>query len=213
VPQRLEPVRYVAGLDVAQQNDWTAIAIFELVGDERGQREVRLRSLDRWRMPYPGTLNELGHIFAGETFVRKSMLATDATGPGLHLYEDMIRDEAMLNLVSKERIFPVVITSGQNEERDGKFFKVPKHLLISRLQSAVRRHDIRVPRKLPLYGTLESELEGYEMQIREGSKRVTFSNNPRDGGPEHDDTILALALAWWRVNYKKKGTTKLRVIR
>jgi hypothetical protein len=66
-----------------------------------------------------------------------------------------------------------------------------------------------VPKKLPLYDVLESELEGYELKVREGSKRVTFSNNPRDGGPEHDDTNLALALAWWRVNYKDKGTLSL----
>ena len=79
--------------------------------------------------------------------------------------------------------------------------------------SAIRRRQIRVPRKLPLYNILESELEGYEMKLSEGSKRITFFNNPRDGGPEHDDTILALAIAWWRANYEPKGSTKLRVIR
>jgi hypothetical protein len=115
--------------------------------------------------------------------------------------------------VGKERITPVVITPGQNEGRDGKFRLVPKHLLITRLQSAIRRRQIRVPRKLPLYNVLESEIEGYELKIREGSKHVTFSNNPRDGGPEHHDTILALALAWWRANHKPKGSTKLRLIR
>lgn len=141
------------------------------------------------------------------------MLATDATGPGLSLYEDMVRDDELLSCVGKDRITPVIITPGQNEERDGRFRKVPKNLLITRLQSAIRRHQIRVPTKLPLYNILESEIEGYELKVREGSKHVTFSNNPRDGGPEHDDTILALALAWWRVNYRDKGTRKLRVVR
>jgi hypothetical protein len=123
-----------------------------------------------------------------------------------------VRDEALISCVGKERITPVVITPGQNEGRDGKFRMVPKHLLITRLQSAIRRRQIRVPRKLPLYNILESELEGYEMKLNEGSKRVTFYNNPRDGGPEHDDTILALALAHWCVHYKPKGSTKLRVV-
>ena len=170
-------------------------------------------ALDRWQMLYPDTLAELGGVFSDETFARRTVLATDATGPGLHLYEDMVRDETLLASVGKDRITPVVITPGQNEERDGPFRKVPKHLLITRLQSAVRRRLVRVPRSLPLYGVLESELEGYEMRVSEGSKRVTFSNNPRDGGPEHDDTILALALAWWRANHRSKGTTKLRIIR
>ena len=215
VPIRWEKVRYFAGLDVAQQNDWTALAIIELVHSPeapKGPPEKRLVALDRWQMLYPDTLDELGFIFSDERFARKVMLATDASGPGLSLYEDMVRDDEMLACVGKKRISPVIITDGQNQDRDGRFYKVPKHYLITRLQSAIRRHEIRVPKKLPLYDVLESELEGYELKVREGSKRVTFSNNPRDGGPEHDDTILALALAWWRVNYKNKGTRRLRVL-
>jgi phage FluMu gp28-like protein len=208
VKLRLEKVRYVAGLDVAQQHDWTALAVLEVLKDE-----IRLVALDRWQKLYPDTLEELGVIFSDEILARRTILATDATGPGLSLYEDMLRDEALLRCVGKDRITPVVITPGQQEDRDGKFRKVPKHLLITRLQSAIRRHQIRVPRKLPLYNILESEIEGYELKLREGSKHVTFSNNPRDGGPEHDDTILALAIAHWRVHYKPKGTTKLRVHR
>jgi hypothetical protein len=218
VPARWEKVRYIAGLDVAQQHDWTAIAILELYRPpgmlrEKVPPEIRLVALDRWQMLYPDTLAELGSIFSDEPWARRTLLATDATGPGLHLYEDMVRDETLLSTVGKDRITPVVITPGQNEERDGRFRKVPKNLLITRLQSAIRRHEIKVPRKLLLYNILESEIEGYELKVREGSKHVTFSNNPRDGGPEHDDTILALALAWWRVHHKPKGTTRLRVIR
>jgi hypothetical protein len=215
VQPRLEPVRFVAGLDVAQQNDWTGLVVLELIyapNNHKKLDEVRLVALERWQKLYPDTLEELGVIFSEETLKRRTILATDATGPGLHLYEDMVRDEALISCVGKERITPVVITPGQNEGRDGKFRMVPKHLLITRLQSAIRRRQIRVPRKLPLYNILESELEGYEMKLNEGSKRVTFYNNPRDGGPEHDDTILALALAHWRVHYKPKGSTKLRVV-
>ncbi len=207
-PIRWEKAHYIAGLDVAQQSDWTALAILELV-----EGEMRLVALDRWQMLYPDTLEELGHIFSDKVFARRTILATDATGPGLALYEDMVRDDALLTTIGKDRITPVVITGGQNEERDGRFVRVPKHKLIVTLQSAIRRRQIRVPRKLPLYNILEDELEGYELKLREGSKQVTFSNNPRDGGPEHDDTILALALAWWRVNFKPKGSRRVRFFR
>jgi hypothetical protein len=30
---------------------------------------------------------------------------------------------------------------------------------------------------------------------------------------DHDDLVLAAALACWKATYKRKGTTKLRVIR
>jgi hypothetical protein len=216
VQPRLEPVRFVAGLDVAQQANWTALVVLELIyapNNHKKLDEIRLVALERWQKLYPDTLEELGVIFSEETLKRRSILATDATGPGLPLYEDMVHDEALISCVGKERITPVVITPGQNEGRDGKFRMVPKHLLITRLQSAIRRRQIRVPRKLPLYNILESELEGYEIKLSEGSKRVTFFNNPRDGGPKHDDTVLAQALAWWRANHKPKGSTMLRLIR
>ena len=92
----------------------------------------------------------------------------------------------------------------------GRFAYIPKHYLIARLQSAVRRRQIRVPAGLPLMDVLESELEGYELQVRD-TGYVTYSNNPRDGGPEHDDVILALAMAWWAVSARWPPQT-LRLI-
>src|SRR5688500_12551535 len=117
VKPRLEGVRYVAGLDVAQQHDWTALAVLELLPASLEQgREIRLVALARWQMLYPDTLEELGVIFSDETFARRTILATDATGPGLSLYEDMARDDALLTCIGKDRITPVVITPGQQED-------------------------------------------------------------------------------------------------
>jgi hypothetical protein len=201
---------------VAQQHDWTALVVLEIVPPSEAtgkEREIRLVAMDRCQKPYPDTLEELGRIFSEEPLRLRTKLATDATGPGLSLYEDMVRDNVLLESIPKDRLLPVIITPGQNEVRDGRFRHVPKHLLITRLQSAISRRVVRVPRKLPLYDVFLGELEGYESRIKEGSKRVTFSNNPRDGGPEHDACILAYGLAWWLLNYKPKGSTKLRIIR
>jgi hypothetical protein len=65
VKPRLEKVRYVAGLDVAQQHDWTALAVLEVLKDE-----IRLVALDRWQKLYPDTLDELGVIFSDEILAR-----------------------------------------------------------------------------------------------------------------------------------------------
>ncbi len=170
--------------------------------------------LERWRLHYPDTLTHLGVIFSDPqaALARKSSLVVDATGPGLSFYEDMRRDPVLRTTVADRRIVPMVIRPNTEAPNTvGRFKHIPKHYLITRLQSALHRHQIRVPVGLPLMDVLEEELEGYELKVKE-SGYVTYSNNPRDGGPEHDDTILALAMAWWSLTVKLPSTT-LRLVR
>src|SRR5215204_3154386 len=50
VKPRLEGVRYVAGLDVAQQHDWTALAVLELIPmSSLGIGKHQLKQLGRYR--------------------------------------------------------------------------------------------------------------------------------------------------------------------
>jgi hypothetical protein len=70
VQPRLEPVRFVAGLDVAQQNDFSALVVLELIyapNNHKKLDEIRLVALERWQKLYPDTLEELGVIFSEET--------------------------------------------------------------------------------------------------------------------------------------------------
>lgn len=156
----------------------------------------------------------MGVIFSdpAANLARKSRLVVDATGPGLSFYEDMRRDRILRATVYDQRIIPMIIRPNtESPHRSGRFHHVPKHYLITRLQTALRRHQIRVPVGLPLMDVLEKELEGYELQVRD-TGYVTYSNNPRDGGPEHDDTILALAMAWWAITVKLPSRA-LRIVR
>lgn len=50
---KLHRERYYCGLDVAQQHDYTALAILERVHE--ANNEVRLVHLDRWQRHYPDT--------------------------------------------------------------------------------------------------------------------------------------------------------------
>jgi hypothetical protein len=208
MPPKLHKERYYCGLDVAQQHDFTALAILERVNGE-----VRLVHLDRWMLHYPDTLARLGVIFSDPqaALARKSRLVVDATGPGLSFYEDMRRDPILRRTVYDQRIVPMVIRPNtEAPHKSGRFWHIPKHYLITRLQSALRRHQIKVPVGLPLMDVLERELEGYELKVKD-TGYVTYSNNPRDGGPEHDDTILALAMAWWSITAKLPQTA-LRLV-
>ncbi len=209
-------LRFYAGLDVAQVHDYSALAVLERKTfhesalDRATEVELRLVHLERWRVPYPELLEKLRALFAARLpgdlypFGRYASLAVDATGPGLPFYEDLKR--ASLGV---RRIHPVVITGGQNRSEFGGFWHVPKAALVTPLQVAFQRGRVKIPRGLAHLEALTEELKGYEMKVT-ASRNVTYSNNPREGGPEHDDLILACALALW--NMRAKPSRMLRLL-
>jgi hypothetical protein len=96
----------------------------------------------------------------------------------------------------------VTITGGENVSEDsGVRFHVPKVQLITPLQVAFQRGQVKIPRGLPYLAELTAELQGYEASIT-ASRNVRYSNNPRESGPEHDDLVLAAALGYWRLTAK-----------
>jgi hypothetical protein len=203
-------IRYYAGLDVGMVNDYSALAIFERVriDEEHLDRETRIEDrlvhLERWRIPYPELQQRLGELFARPELVRKSVLTVDATGVGLAVYEDLRRDARLTG--SLRGMSPVVITGGETTSEDHGRWHVPKVKLITPLQVAFQRGDVKIPRGLPYLEELKAELQGYEATIM-ASRNVRYSNNPREGGPDHDDLVLAAALAYWRLTVRTKRRT------
>ncbi len=88
-----------------------------------------------------------------------------------------------------------------------------KTALITPLQVAFQRREIKIPGGLAYLEEIKKELAGYEMKVSmkvSESRNITYSNNPREGGPEHDDLILASALALW--NMRAKPRQKMRLL-
>ncbi len=83
-----------------------------------------------------------------------------------------------------------------------------KTALITPLQVAFQRREIKIPGGLAYLEEIKKELAGYEMKVSE-SRNITYSNNPREGGPEHDDLILASALALWSMRAKPRQKMRL----
>lgn len=207
--------RFFCGLDVAQMNDYSALAIFQrtFTNEEHLDRETQVRYdlvfLERWKVRYPELLEKLGKVFSTPELGGWGVLATDATGPGLPFYEDLRRDTVLRESV--QEISPVVITGGQNTTRAGDFWHVPKTHLITPLQTTFQRQEVKIPRGLAYLDTLREELRDYEMKVT-ANRNITYSNNPREGGAQHDDLILAAALAYWKMTHKQPRRS-LRVVR
>jgi hypothetical protein len=206
-------IRYFAGLDIGQLADYTALAIMErvYVGEERldieTQVEHRLVHLDRFELgtPYPEVVDRLGEFFGREPLACKTRLAVDATGVGLAVFQDLKRARLPVR-----EILPVLITAGQQVNREGGIWRVPKRDLVHPLRVRFEEKTIKIPRGLSYLEALTEELAGYEMKVNQKTGHDSYSNDPRE--VPHDDLVLATALAYWSMS-QRFGRTRLGLLR
>src|SRR5262249_24137178 len=76
---------------------------------------------------------------------------------------------------------------------DGPCWRVPKLILVSRVQSLLHSGQLRIHKALPDAPALVAELQDFRCEVSD-SGHWTF--NARSG--KHDDLVLALAIALWR---------------
>lgn len=192
---------YFAGLDLGQSQDFTALAIVErtqLKGDwdaaayaYRKETALRLRYLERVPLgtPYPDVVARVEQVMGSPALAGKRHLAADATGVGRPVV-DLLR-RASLDC----SLWPVLITSGNTEGSGEGYYRVPKRDLIIGLQVMIQRGELQIAGGLSHGAALVREMS--EMRVR-----VTSGGREQYGVwryGEHDDLVLAVALACWGV--------------
>ncbi len=199
----------VAGLDLGQKQDYTALAILErhkitytarnaLTWEYLTATEHVLTHIERLplHLPYP----ELIQLVRDRLQMIPPQnggplqLIVDATGAGIPVV-DLIRASGL-----SRGLVPVTITSGQSVTQGQDGYGVPKRTLISGLQVAFENHDLHLAAGL---GESVEVLIGELMEMR---CKVSESGHEkfgvwRDG--LHDDLVLATALAWWGMSRQK----------
>jgi hypothetical protein len=203
VSSRKGRIKYFAGLDIGQLADYTALAIMARVYvneddlDIETQVEHRLVHLDRFELarPYPEVVDRLGEFFAREPLAGRTRLAVDATGVGLAVFQDLRRARLPVR-----EIMPVLITAGQQVNKEGGIWRVPKRDLVHPLRVRFEEKSIKIPRGLTYLEALAEELAGYEMRVNQRTGHDSYSNDPRE--TPHDDLVLATALAYWSMSHR-----------
>jgi hypothetical protein len=199
---------FYIGVDLGQKQDYTAIAIVERPDLSRTYQEalhvrsyllrgasatlpVRLlvRRVQRVPLgtPYPRVVEMVREIVFSHPLAGRCAVVVDGTGVGAPVV-DMLRASEL-----KCEITAVTITSGDRETRRGSLnVGVPKRDLISGLQLALEKGELRIARKMKEVGSLVREL----MEVR----------------GEHDDLVIALSLACWRARRKMNGFGEGRLL-
>jgi hypothetical protein len=204
---------FTLGLDLGQAQDYTAAAVVEQVRPER-KRDPRatnpphsppepppkpkyyLRHVERFELdtPYPQQVRRVEELMQSAPLrERGCQLVVDQTGAGRPVV-DLFR-EANLDPAG------VTITGGDATGRDGRDYRVPKKDLVSTVQALLQTGRLKFAEGLPLAGVLTEELQKFRAKIDVSTGHASFEHwRERD----HDDVVLALALACWHGENKRE---------
>lgn len=176
----------VVGIDLASVSDFTAVSV--LRGSTSHPRSYHCGHLDRWREPYPVTVEKVAKL-ANHPQLREAVLAADATGVGQPVI-DMLRAA-----LPGRTVIGVTITAGSQPTRGHTPLdcRVPKKTLASTLQVLFGQKRLTYSRELALMKALQDELAAFRVKITASANETFEAWRERD----HDDLVLSLALAAW----------------
>jgi hypothetical protein len=123
----------------------------------------------------------------------EALTVIDATGVGAAVVE-MVRAE-MARTRLRGAYLAVTITGGQGDARtveQGRW-NVPKRTLVSVLAAVLQGRRLRVSQQQREAGELIRELQDFSIKVTDSAHETFESLRERD----HDDLVLALALAVW----------------
>jgi hypothetical protein len=192
-------IDYLVGLDLGQAADYSALGVLERTQEtvdvrEEGKlprkeqvRAYGCRRLKRWPIgtPYTTIVRDVGNLLRRAPLANAT-LVIDATGVGRPVV-DMFRALRLPN-----RLVAVTITAGQAETFHDGFHRVSKIIVIHTLQVLLQQRRLRFAQTMAEVPLLIRELQNYRMTI---TPALNETFNAREG--EHDDLILALAIAAW----------------
>ena len=188
------PSRIIMGLDLGEVKDFTALNALEQTRQPdntgRERRHYASRLLCRWPLhtAYQRIIEDVRTI--AENLPAAPELVLDATGAGRPVAQ-MFR-QAKLPIKS---FVGVIITGGTKviREADGYHY-VAKRELVSCVQSALQGGRLKISRKLKEAPMLIRELQHFRVKINIATGNESFEAwRERD----HDDMVLATALAIW----------------
>ncbi len=211
---------FYVGLDLGQSADFTALATIQTVTKENPAgghaKFLHLRHLERYPLhtPYPEIAAKVASLIRSPTLnpteYDPSRLRYYSTPPEL-IVDDTGVGRAVSDLLkSKGLKFKAITITGGDEVHGagGGRYRVPKRDLVGALEVPFHTGELKVAEGLELWPTLKEELLNFRRKINLKTAHDSYEHWRES---DHDDLVLATALACWWIT-RKRGRTKLRVI-
>jgi hypothetical protein len=176
---------FTIGVDLGQSFDPTAVAVVRKL-DAGGSHPVfQIGHLQRLPLQtsYPAVVNHVGRLISH--LRGPAELVVDYTGVGRPVF-DMFQIAGMSPI-------GVSITAGDVVTNEGLVYRVPKLMLISRVQALLHSGQLKIHRGLADAPALVEELQSFRAQVTD---QGFWRFGARSG--RHDDLVLAVAIALWR---------------
>jgi hypothetical protein len=213
---------FYVGLDLGQAADYTALAVVQSVAErdpENGRIEkyLHLRHLERYELgtPYPEIADKVAVLMRDEklspneydptrhrVFRKEPEVIVDDTGVG-RAVADFLRARGL-------KFRAVTITGGYEVNAvGGGRYRVPKRDLVGALEVPFHTGKLKIAEGMELWPPLKKELLNFRRKINLKTAHDSYEHW-REG--DHDDLVLAAALACWWIT-RRRGQTTLRFIR
>jgi hypothetical protein len=215
---------FYVGLDLGQSADYTALAVLEDGKKENPsgaggiEKYLHLRHLERYELRtfYPDIAEGVVALMRDERlspneydpsrrryFRKAPELIVDHTGVGPAV-TDILRKKGL-------KFKAITITGGDEVHCVGSGrYRVPKRDLISALEVPFHTGELRVAEDMKLWPELKKELLNFRRKINLKTAHDSYEHWRES---DHDDLVLACALACWWARRLRRGTTHLRVYR
>ena len=189
---------YIFGLDIGQQNDFTALiglkkCEYAATPEEPDltvpETDYHVGHIERFELgtSYPNIAKRVQAIVNSRPRFAGAMLAIDQTGVGRPVV-DIFR-----LLPMQCSLIPITITGGHNASEHDDGWHVPKKDLVGVVQVLLSSQRLKFPRKLAGVDVLVAELQSFKVKI-------TAAANEQYGEwriGKNDDTVLGSALGLW----------------
>jgi hypothetical protein len=174
------------GVDLGQAADYTAVCVLEQHG-QRDDARYAVRWLERWLgVSYTEQVNWLRQLKA-KAPLEKAHLIVDATGVG----------RAVLDMLRNAYLKPtaITITGGDTvTQASVAELRVPKRDLVAAVAVALQQGRLKMAPDLLHAAMLTAELQNFRMRI---DPRTAHDSYAAWREADHDDLVLALAVALW----------------
>src|SRR3712207_5459729 len=213
---------YYAGLDLGQSADYTALAVLQKVATYDPQTakhsiELHLRHLERFPLKTPCTdiADQVKRLLTGPPFTTPVISGGRLAKPTTELIVNGAgvggAAPPLLRKSPPNHTAAPTPARGQKVNRHStKEYSVPKQDLISALEVPFHKGTLKVAKGLEGWPKLREELLNFRRKQNRTTAHISYEHWRES---DHDDLVLAAALAYWKATYKRKGTTSLRVIR
>jgi hypothetical protein len=210
---------FVIGLDLGQSADYTALSVVQdvLTSDARGRkhRSLHLRHLERYplRTLYPDIAEGVTSLmrdpklspeefYGGRIRRTRPELIVDQTGVGPAV-TDLLKRKGL-------KFRAVTITGGNVTNYSDGSWHVPKRDLVGALEVPFHTGQLKVAGDLALWPTLQNELLNFKRKINLKTGHDSYEHWRES---DHDDLVLATALACWWIARRSRPGRKVRFIR